>query len=186
MTLSFTKFCSLLKPKKYAETVQSHVSVWRTGVPPEEDVFFWCSPKVLHYFCFHKEINHSEIALLFLSQKNLTKHVHFIPSHCLICDLTDILCRWFCNKTVVLHHVDQKHSLYEKCICIFKHSFEFWNLLAEKKRKTELKLEMEQNVWQSSQKLIYPLKSETVIKLKLKKSLNFCFFFNVSTTENWQ
>lgn len=58
--------------------------------------------------------------------------------------------------------------------------------LQKKKRKTELKLEMEQNVWQSSQKLIYPLKSETVIKLKLKKSLNFCFFFNVSTTENWQ
>jgi len=49
--------------------------------------------------------------------------------------------------------------------------------LQKKKRKTELKLEMEQNVWQSSQKLIYPLKSETVIKLKLKKKSQFLLFF---------
>lgn len=53
------------------------------------------------------------------------------------------------------------------------------------KKQTVLKLETEQNVWQFSQKLIYPLKSETVIKLKLKKNLN-SFIFYVSTTENWQ
>lgn len=85
------------------------------------------------------------------------------------------VCRWYCIKSlIILHVVDRNHTLYEKCICIFKHNFEFWYLHT---KRTVLKLEMKQNVWQSIHKsLVYPLKSETAIKLKLKKKFTISAF----------